>query len=418
MPAQGSEATAMVWILIGYMFLFIHRPFEIWETLGDFHIERLYAVGAMFAVLCHPGKKWIANKLHLAYLAFCLTVILCWLASPWAEKGQAVVEDYFKIVVFYLLFMTVVHDEKGLRQLLLAFLVIMFVYMTHSLREYLGGRHTFRMGIARMIGVDKTLGDPNSFGASIVYALPFVTVFWITDPSRKMKWFLAAYVALSFVCIGLTGSRSAFIGLLLWAGITILKSRRRIAFGILAFLAAPILFVALPESLQTRFETIIHPEVGPANAVVSGQDRIEGLRIGVDLWERNPLTGVGPGAWMPATKRKIESHSLYGQVLGELGTLGGIAFVGIVVGFIINLRAIHRLNAQRCRERPDFLQAVTSAIGLALVLLLVEGFFGHNLFRFTWLWYGGFLIITRYCVEQIGNRDTYTGQSVGYGYSF
>jgi hypothetical protein len=28
------------------------------------------------------------------------------------------------------------------------------------------------------------------------------------------------------------------------------------------------------------------------------------------------------------------------------------------------------------------------------------GNFGHNLFRFTWLWYGGFLIIARHCAAR------------------
>ena len=27
----------MVWLLLGYMFLFIHRPFEVWPVLGTFH---------------------------------------------------------------------------------------------------------------------------------------------------------------------------------------------------------------------------------------------------------------------------------------------------------------------------------------------------------------------------------------------
>ncbi len=34
-----------------------------------------------------------------------------------------------------------------------------------------------------------------------------------------------------------------------------------------------------------------------------------------------------------------------------------------------------------------------------MFLLLFMGNFGHNLFRFTWLWYGGFLIIARHCAE-------------------
>ena len=46
--------------------------------------------------------------------------------------------------------------------------------MLHSVWEYKNGRHVFRMGISRLVGVDKTLGDPNSFGASIVYSLPFL----------------------------------------------------------------------------------------------------------------------------------------------------------------------------------------------------------------------------------------------------
>ncbi len=62
----------------------------------------------------------------------------------------------------------------------MAFVIVMGVYMTHSFKEYLAGRHTYRMGIARLIGVDTSQGDPNSFGASVVFALPFALLFWNT----------------------------------------------------------------------------------------------------------------------------------------------------------------------------------------------------------------------------------------------
>src|SRR5207237_9341356 len=113
------------------------------------------------------------------------------------------------VLVFYLLVVLVVHDEGGLRHLLLAFLAIMAVYMLHSLREYVSGRHVYRMSIKRLVGVDESMGDPNSFGATIVYALPFVVPFWVTNPSWRLRGFLAGYVVLSFVCVGLTGSRSS-----------------------------------------------------------------------------------------------------------------------------------------------------------------------------------------------------------------
>jgi O-antigen ligase len=390
----------MLWLLIGYMFLFIHRPFEIWPVLADIRLERIYILAVVLLVAVSPGKRWLANRQHGAYLAFAAAVLFCWVASPWADAGEVTVENYFKLLVFYVLIMLMVHDERTLKRLLLAFLVVMAVYMLHSLREYRNGRHTYRMGIPRMIGVDKSLGDPNSFGASLVYALPFVTPFWMSNPSRRLRWFLAGYVALSFVCIGLTGSRSSLLGLLLWALLTIFWTRWRWRILLLACMIAPLLWAALPPALQNRFETIIHPEVGPANAIVSGQDRLEGLRIGLNLWASNPVTGCGPGAWKAASRRDLESHNLYGQLLGEMGTVGAVAFGLILLGFWANLRAIRRTYRQHPEWDRDFLFHLTRAIGLAVLLMLFEGNFGHNLFRFNWLWYGGFLIIARWCVQQ------------------
>jgi O-antigen ligase len=265
--------------------------------------------------------------------------------------------------------------------------------MLHSLWEFRNGRHTFRMGIARLIGVDKTLGDPNSFGASIVFALPFVRLFWLTAQKRLLKFFLAAYTGLSSLCILLTGSRSSLLGLLFWLALVCLFSRRRMTFLALGTVLACGAFAALPDYLQTRFETIINPDVGPANAKVSGQGRIEGLLKGIELLGKYPISGCGPGVWRKATGSNIESHNLYGQLMGELGGVGIVAFAIMVGLFIAALVKFRR----RCRplesSEGQFLFQLTGALGMALVLLFLEGNFGHNLLRFTWLWYIGFLVI-------------------------
>jgi hypothetical protein len=390
----------MLWILLGYMFLFIHRPFEVWPALATFHVERVYMLGALLAALFSPGKRWLPNPLHWAYFVFAAGVLLCWVASPWSSRGETTVENYFKILVFYLLTVSVVHDERMLRRLLLGFLVIMALYMAHSLREYLGGRHTYRQGLPRMIGVDSAMGDPNTFGATVLYALPFVIPFWKCAGSRRLKWLLAAYVSLSVTCIALTGSRSAFVGLLLLTAVLVLRSHWRGRLAVLVTLSVPLLWAALPASLQNRFETIINPQAGPEVAQRSAESRIDGLRVGWRLWDRSPITGCGPGAWRAATGRKIESHNLYGQLLGEMGTVGVIAFAAVVVAFLANLRRIRHLYERHPEWGQGFLFHVNRALGLGLLLLLFEGNFGHNLFRYNWLWYGGFLIIARYCVEQ------------------
>jgi hypothetical protein len=408
----------MIWVLIGYMFLFIHRPFEIWPTLGDIHLERIYMLGALlFAAAC--PKRWIPNWQHLAYVVFALVTIICWFCSPWLDQGEETVENLSKILVFYLLMVMTVHDAKSLRLLLIGFLGVMAVYMLHSLREYLGGRYAYRMGFARMIGVDKAMGDPNTFAASILYTLPFVVPFWKVPGALlspvAVRGLLGGYVSLAVVCIGLTGSRSAFVGLLLWGTIMVARSRWRWGLAVLAVGCIPVLWGALPDSLQNRFETIVNPEVGPANAQESAHNRLEGLEIGLNLWSQYPATGCGPGAWKAATGRKIESHNLFGQILGETGTLGALAFTGILFGFWVNLRRVRRLYREHPEWNRDFLHHITGAIGMALFLLLFEGNFGHNLFRYSWLWYGGFLIITRHCVEQRCQAAT-DGARIEHGY--
>ena len=390
----------MHWLLIGYMFLFIHRPFELWPLLGDLHVERVYMLGMMAAWAVWPGKRWVPNLQHLAYLAFATAVAFCWVLSPWADQGQVVVENWFKILVFYVLLVSSVQDEKGLRRLAAGFLMVMGVYMMHSLREFVGGHYTFRMGIVRMIGVDSSLGDPNSFGASIVFALPFARAFWQSCRSRWVRPALSGYLMLSVGCILLTGSRSSLLGLIVWGTFVILRSRQR-WWGIsAAMIGAPLLFTALPESLQTRFETIVNPEVGPENARVSGDGRLEGLTKGFELIGQYPATGVGPGSWRPATGSKLESHNLYGQVAGEMGLPGVLAFGAILGCFWLNLHWMRKASRRDPAGPQAFEHHLAAAVGMAVFLLLFEGNFGHNLFRHNWLWFGGFLILARHVVER------------------
>ena len=130
----------------------------------------------------------------------------------------------------------------------------------------------------------------------------------------------------------------------------------------------------------------------------SGQGRLQGLLTGFDLWAASPFTGVGPGAWRPATASHIESHNLYGQIMGETGTLGILAFASLLICFWWNLRAVKRVRAAFPEQKNDLVYTLPASIGVAIFLLLFMGNFGHNLFRFTWLWYGGFLIVARHCV--------------------
>jgi hypothetical protein len=391
----------MVWILIGYVFLFVHRPFEVWPVLANFRLERVYMLFALGAwIATYNPQRAVVSSLHRCLAAFVIVVLLSFCLSPWNGLAgpQTCVENYLKVTVFYVLVVTTINNERDLRRLVLAFLLVMALTMIHSLREYLAGRHVYRMGIARMVGISSYDGDPNSFAASIAYALPLVLPAWSITRTRGMYALLVGYVALSVVCIVLTGSRTGFLLLLaLTTVLLLLRSRRKLLIIGLSAMLLPTAWGLIPDELQNRFETIIHPEVGPANAQASAEARTEGWKNGLSLWQRYSILGCGPGAWIPATGSRNESHQLYGQILGELGTFGALAFGALLFGFYANTREIARAYRLRSDRSRDFLYCMAQAIGLSVVLMLMGGLGGHNLFRYTWVWYAAFLAVAGHC---------------------
>jgi len=388
----------MIWLLGGYIWLFIHRPFEVWPVLGTLHFERVYMIVTIAYWAVAADKTWIPNRLNAAFMFFWAAVLAAWLVSPYRDMGTSAVEDYFKLVVFYVLVVSTVRDERNLKWLVFAFVMAMGLYMAHSLREFFCGRQVYRMGTMRMVGVDASYGDPNTFGATVLYGLPMVYPLWFAVTRRWHRWALAAYVALSITCIFRTGSRTAFVGLGLLAILTAALSKHRVRLALLIAVAAPLIWINLRPDLQNRFLTLIDPSYGPDNAQASAESRLQGWHDGVRLWSEHPLLGVGPDVFRVARGYNLESHFLYGQVLGELGTLGALAFASVVMAFLCNWIAAWRYRHVQPHVGPTFESRLIGAVMLAVVLLLFCGFGGHNLYRYTWLWFGAFQAIALHCL--------------------
>ena len=382
------------------MWLFIHRPFEVWPVWGELRIERIYMIATLVFWLLLAPKKWPGNPLHAAFALFGLVLAAAWLLSPYRELGTKTVEDWLKIVVFYVLVVSTVRGERDLKRIVVMYLAALGLYMAHSLWEYHCGRYQWTMGTVRLLGIDLTYGDPNTFAATIVYSLPMAMVVWPVCRRGWQQGLVVGYVVLSASCVLLTSSRSGFVGLCFLVAVAALLSKRRWTWILLLAIAAPVVWRCLPADRQNRFLTLIDPSYGPANAQQSAEGRAKGWHDGLRLWREHPTFGVGPGAFGTATGGCYESHQLYGQILGELGTLGCVAFAAILAAFFANAWAAHR----RCQRWPELREALPARViggtSITVVLMLLLGFAGHNLYRYTWLWFGAFQVIALHCMKQ------------------
>jgi O-antigen ligase len=387
----------MHWLLGGYMWLFIHRPFEYYPALGDLQVERIYMLVMLSCWLLWPGKAFGANRLHLALAGFTAALLVCWAASPFREQTwESTIEHYLKVLVFYTLLATSVRDEQGLRRMVTVYLASVGLYMSHSMLEYLHGRYEWRMGIRRMIGVDVTYRDPNSFASTLLLALPMTVPLW-RGASRRQRLALTAFGAAAALCVLLTGSRTGFLGLGVVGLMLVWSTPYRTRLLALAVPLACVTVIALPDELQDRFLTIVDSSRGPLNAQVSAEGRLTGLLDGLKMWERSPIVGIGPGAFGLASGRGYNPHNVYGQVLGEMGSAGVFAFVGLLMAFWANCRESRRLY--QLNPAGVFPGEVSRAVGRTVVLMLLLGFAGHNLYRYNWLWLAGFEVIAVRCLR-------------------
>ena len=208
------------------------------------------------------------------------------------------------------------------------------------------------MGIRRMTSVCDSY-SPNGFAGMIVCALPMVLPVWKLCRNRWHRLALAGYVVLSVTCILLTGSRTGFVGLLSLGFVVAMLSRYRLRTLTALLVAAPLLWACMRDDLQNRFLTLINPSYGPANAQSSANSRWEFFKMSVGIWRENPVFGVGPRGFNQIAgdliDREVSVHSLYGQLLGELGTVGILAFLALLTCYSLNGREVRRL----CGSLPD-----------------------------------------------------------------
>ena len=385
----------MNWLLIGYMWLFVHRPFEVWTWLGALRIERVYMLFVIAVWLAGAGEKRpLGNILTPAIFFYTFAITVATLFSPYTnvlENGDF--QDWCKYIIFFVILMTSVKTEKDLKIIVSGFIVACFLFIGHSYKEFLNGRVDYAAGAPRLIGVGVTFSEFNDYGTTIVCMLPLIFPMVTLCKKHWHYLFILGYFLLTLRSVMLTGSRTAFIMVCALMILPVLFSRHRFALIPVMLVLAPVGWLVMPESLQDRYRTIWDPTISvQANNNMHG--RTQGFYDGIDNWANNPLFGVGPAQHGVARSSPFQAHNLPGQVAGETGTLGIMGFM-----FLLSCFGINHLNAMK---NYKFLQEknlgkeglyswrVSIAVMFAVSMVLLQGIGLHNAYRFPWVWFGAF----------------------------
>ncbi|MGC2504435.1 MAG: O-antigen ligase family protein [Silvibacterium sp.] len=361
------------------------QPGELYPALGLLHLERILLVFVVISFVMNRSRLRFPpiTKKFLAYYAVML------IATPfafWVSNSIQFDIAFFEVVVYHVLLVSLLTSQERLRKYLLLYVGLIAWIGATSLYEYHVGVRVFTMGIERAEGLTSAGGDPDTLAITMAITIPFAFLLMGKGVSKAVRIYGLIVLAIYLATIIDTGSRNAFLALIVCLFISVFQRRRNWKFLPLVLVALPLLWMVIPQQYKARYESI-----ETRNQDESYTNRLLSWQGGVKMFLHNPVTGVGPDNYTFANGMKywpgnprhwLNAHSLYFKLLGELGILGILTFFTYLVAVIrMNWKLARRLK----KEKLDpILQNFPFACNVSLYLLLFTGYAAHNNYRSTW----------------------------------
>ena len=208
--------------------------------------------------------------------------------------------------------------------------------------------------------VVSTLENPNMLAEYLILLFPLAAALFITKGSASQKGFSLCACALCGLCIILTWSRGAWLGLIFAGVIFLLIWNHRTMYLVFAAVAAiPFLPLVLPSSIVSRFTSIGNL------ADTSTSYRVNIWRGAMHMLEDYWSCGIGIGesAWdtvyprysLAAIEAAPHSHNLFLQITVECGIIGLLLFLAFILLLI-------RYNFTFYRRLEDMRQTIAASI--------------------------------------------------------
>lgn len=248
----------------------------------------------------------------------------------------------------------------------------------------------FEDELVRIVG---TFTNPNYFAEMLGLALPLALALLVRNKSLRDKGVLLVYAGLQAIALIITWSRGAWLGFMAsFAIMAILFDKRLLVVGLVV--AVGILAFAPPIVLE-RFLSSFSLE-DSSNAY-----RVSVWRGSLALLRENLFRGIGLGAkafsqiypeYMIIQTPSLHSHSLYLQMLIELGLLGSVALAWFLLASVFHSLGSLRVAKGRGFEKwkhTGILVGCMSALAGHMIQGVIEyTWYNPQVMLVFWAWLG------------------------------
>jgi len=317
----------------------------------------LLTVGAALMRLAATGRVRRLSHYHFWISAFvgwsALSII--WSVAP--DRTLVRIGTYLQLLIMSWLIWELAPTARRWTALLYSYCFGTVISATSTIRNAALGLSTAQTSMSSERWRSEGFGegryaakgfDSNELGLLLALSIP-MTLYLLSRGRRGVvAWACWVQVIVCTVAVVLTGSRGAFIALIIASGMFIpafsnLPRRQRIvSLAALAGVAAVSASV-VPAATWDRLLTI-------RSELTQGtlSHRVDIWSAGMSVFREHPFLGVGSGAFGPATFQLLNidyvAHNSYLSVLVELGLAGAWIFAGLLTCMSAAVLRMERLE--------------------------------------------------------------------------
>ena len=361
------------------------QPGELYPALDFLHLERVLLALVVISFVMNKSRLRFP-PITKKFLAFYAAILLATPFAFWVSNSVQFDIAFFETVVYHLLLVSLLTTQERIKKYLVLYVGLIAWIGASALYEYHIGVRVVTMGIERAAGLTSAGGDPDTLSTTMATTIPFAFLLMGGGVSKSVKIYGVIVFAIYLATIIDTGSRTAFLALIVCLLLSVFQRRKNLKFLPLILVALPLLWAVIPQQYKTRYESIETRDQDE-----SYTNRLLSWQGGVQMFLHNPVTGAGPNNytfangmkyWPGNPKHWLNAHSLYFKLLGELGILGVLTFFAYLFAVIrMNWKLARRLK----KEKLDpVLQNFPYACNVSLYLLLFTGYAAHNTYRTSW----------------------------------
>ena len=365
--------------------------------------------------LFYSGDKALPKTREIVLLS--ILWALAFVGLPAALNPPGYIEElqrFSKILLMIYVTVCMIKTKEDLR------LLVLIIALSIGFYSVKGAIWGLRGGTGWVRGPSGTFfGANNEMGMVINMVWPFFLFITYTEKNKWIRLTLWGCFWMSPLTVILTKSRGAALAMAVTGAILFMRVRNK---ALILFLGGAMIFIFIPFVPQEWYERMETVKTYEQDASAMG--RINAWHAAWNMAVDRPLTGGGLRAFTGATIYRYapdpdnfhDVHSIYFEMLGELGFPGLTVFLSLIAAVLLKLRTIR--NRARLLPGGEFYVNYSNAVTLGLVAYLTNGLtlglaYFDLFYQYVGITISLHLILQREFYSQISTADIETVEGSG-----